>query len=535
MVVRPGREEFEKGVQELDEGDLRLRRPEEALREIEENIRILFENVNDALFIVQDERIIFINPKAEEMSGYSKEECAKISFPDLIHPEDRGRGLEPEKTRQTGEGFQGADSCRMINKSGNQLWIQLNTASINWEGHPATLYLIRNRTLQRELEARLRQAEKLEAIGRWAGGIAHDLNNILMPLLLNAEMALEDLHKDDELSFNLKEVLKAGHRARDLVKQIITFSRASEEHTLPLAIIPIIKETIKFFRSSLPSTIEIQQHIEVPQELDSVKANPMQIHQVLMNLCTHAYHALRDKGGVLEVRLVNIAIASDQDLPVSDLTPGKYLKLTVSDTGHGMDSEVMEQIFDPCFSNKRNSTGTDPGLSRVKSIMKDLNGTVAVSSEFGKGTIFDVFFPYFEKKVFAETEGSGKIPGGHERLLFVEDDEAVVETIQKRLESLGYRVTTRTSGMEGLEDFRKNPGGFDLVLTDQSMPEITGADLAKQVMDIRPDIPVILYTGFSEEIDEKKAREMGISAYVMKPVATSQLAKIIREVLDKTS
>ena len=387
-------------------------------------------------------------------------------------------------------------------------------------------------TEQKRLETQLIHSQKMQSIGTLAGGIAHDFNNILFPIMCLTEMTMDDVPEDSLARSNLAEVLKAANRAKDLVQQILTFSRQGEQERKLLRIQPIIKEVLKFLRGSLPSTIEINQNMD--NECGAILSDPTQIHQVMMNLCTNAYHAMREKGGVLRVILTEVNIDSSDSGPNLDLNPGPYVRLSVSDTGHGMDRAVMERIFDPFFTTKDPGEGTGMGLSVVHGIIRSHGGNITVDSAPGEGATFHIYLPQIDTTAIApETVSTGPLPRGKERILLVDDEEQVVNMVRQMLERLGYHVTARTSSVEALEAFRAQPEKFDLVITDQTMPNMTGAELTKKLIAIRPDIPAILCTGFSEVISEEKAREIGISEYVMKPVVMSDIAKTIRRLLDQ--
>ncbi len=383
------------------------------------------------------------------------------------------------------------------------------------------------------LEEQLRQAQKMEAIGTLAGGIAHDFNNILAGILGYAELASLDIPEGSEAKINLQQSIKSTYRARDLVQQILAFSRQSKQERKPLDIRPIIKEALKLLRASLPSTIEIRQNIEA--DWGAIEADPTQIHQVLMNLCTNAAHAMSEDGGVLEVSLTKFDMDAGTSGVNSEIEPGPYLKLRVSDTGSGMPPEILSRIFDPYFTTKETGKGTGLGLAVVHGIVKSHRGAITVSSEPGKGTTFDIYFPRGDIiQAPSELERIEPLPlGGRERVLFVDDEKAIVDIGQKLLERLGYEVVGRTSSVEALELFRAKPESFDLVITDMTMPNMTGDKLARELMGIRPDIPVILCTGFSERITEEKAKLLGIREFVMKPLVMKDLAKSMRRALDR--
>jgi CheY-like chemotaxis protein/two-component sensor histidine kinase len=343
-------------------------------------------------------------------------------------------------------------------------------------------------------------------------------------------LAIDDVKRESLLHSHLQEVLNAGLRAKDLVKQILTFSRQTEQETKPIQIKPIAKEVLRLIRASLPTTIEIKQNL---QSDATVLADPTQIHQVLMNLCTNAGHAMCEKGGLLDVSSVDVELGPDYADQHPDLKPGPYLKVTVSDNGHGMPSNVLNQIFDPFFTTKEKGEGTGMGLSVVHGIVKSHGGAIAVYSELGKGSVFTVYFPAIETRIEQDKRIERPVSKGTECILFIDDELSLVDMGKKLLESLGYDVVTRTSSIEALELFKARSDHFDLVITDMTMPNMTGENLAKEFIKIEPDIPVILCTGFSAGINEDKARTMGIQALVYKPILKRDLAETIREVLHK--
>ncbi|MEW6427578.1 MAG: DUF3365 domain-containing protein [Thermodesulfobacteriota bacterium] len=385
--------------------------------------------------------------------------------------------------------------------------------------------------IKNRLEIQLRQAQKMEAIGTLAGGIAHDFNNILTAIIGYAELAALGAQKDSPLQSHLLAVLRAGERAKELVGQILAFSRSSEQQKRPLRLHLILKEAIKLLSASLPSTIEIRE--EIDPDCGAVLIDPTQMHQLVMNLCTNAYHAMRETGGVLAVSLGKVRIdAGDPKATDLSLQPGAYVKIEVSDTGVGMDRETMARIFDPYFTTKPKGVGTGLGLALVHGIVKSAGGHISVYSEVGRGTTFRVYLPQLPGDVDeVEVEEAEGCPGGDERILAVDDEAEVVALEKVVLEGLGYRVTTRTGSQEALALFREDPQGFDLVLTDMTMPAITGMELAREILAVRPEMPIILCTGFSELIDREKAKGMGIRGYLMKPVRRRDLARMVRAVL----
>ncbi|MHB8149409.1 MAG: PAS domain S-box protein [Desulfobulbia bacterium] len=420
----------------------------------------------------------------------------------------------------------------------NNQWYECRDQAIEWtDGRYVRMEVATNITARKradqekaELETQIRTTQKMEAIGTLAGGIAHDFNNILVPIIAYTDMVMATEVPGSGNWQNLQEVYKAANRAKELVKQILTFSREREHEICPVQIVPVVKESLKLLKASLPSTIEITQRLEA--EGITILADPTQIHQIVMNLCTNAYHAMRDKGGVMEVTLSQVAIGSRDSLD-RRLLPGSYLVLTVSDTGLGMDQATMERIFDPYFTTRKHGEGTGLGLAVVLGIVKKYGGDIRVYSEPGQGASFQVYFPVLGKV----EEGLSSILStapvtGDERLLLVDDEPQIVDSMQKMLEFHGYHVTTKTSSVEALEVFRLGPESFDLVITDQTMPYMTGDQLVLELKKIRPDIPVVLCTGFSLVLDEAKAKALGIDAFLLKPVLRKEMSETIRRVLD---
>jgi PAS domain S-box-containing protein len=386
-------------------------------------------------------------------------------------------------------------------------------------------------TERKRTEKAIRQMQKMEALGTLAGGIAHDFNNILMPIVINTELAILDTPENSPISNYLKLVQEAANRGKDLIKQIITFSRQKEQVKIPIEIGPVLKEALKFLRSSIPKNIEIRENIEVIPS--SVLADSTQIHQVLMNLCNNAAYAMRGKSGVLDVSLTPVEVDADMVNRHLDLKPGPYLRLTVADTGVGMDKEVMEKVFDPFFTTKKPGEGMGMGLAVVHGIVKNHGGAITVYSEGGKGSTFNVFLPQIKSDLKTETPPSKPISTGKERILLIDDEEIQIRSVQPMLERLGYKVIGKMDVLEALEAFKEQPDAFDLVITDQTMPHLTGQELAEELLRIRPDIPIILCTGFSEVIHEEEAKAMGIREFIMKPFSLNEMAGIIRKSLEK--
>jgi len=517
----------------------KLRETEQALRKSEEEYRLLIENANEGIIVIQGGQIVFINPQAMNLSGFSPDEIHQIQIGEFIHPEDREEAIGRYLRILQGENNPGDFEYRAIDGRGNLRWLRSRSVLIEWKKAPAVLTFASELTEwkkteaeKKRLEALLRQSQKMEAIGTLAGGIAHDFNNILTAIMGYAELSLFDLPKRNPSRDHIIQVLKATGRAKDLVQQILTFSRQSEQEDRPILISQVAKEVLKLLRASLPSTIEIRTKIQ--KEAGAVLADPTQIQQVIMNLCTNAAYAMREKGGVLDVRVEDIEMGAEQSKTITDRKPGLYIKITIKDTGEGMTPETMEHIFEPYFTTKEKETGTGLGLAVVHGIIKRLNGYIQVESRPETGTTFTIFFPKIGVSVTEKIEPLALPPMGHERILIVDDEEIIITLEKEMLQRLGYTVVSRTSPLEALEVFRAKSGEFDLVITDQTMPHMTGEHLAQKLIEIKPDIPIVLCTGYSAQIDENSAKALGIREFIMKPIVLLDLARIIRKVLDQS-
>ena len=380
-------------------------------------------------------------------------------------------------------------------------------------------------------EAQLRQSQKMEAVGTLAGGIAHDFNNILSAIIGFTELSLLELEDDSTVKQNLDQVYQAGTRARDMVKQILAFSRQSELERKPINIIPVVEEALKMLRGSLPATIDIRKELE--EDPGIIEADPTQLHQVLMNLCTNSSHAMREEGGILEVRVEKVDFTADAEIPDTELRPGPYVKISVRDTGHGISKENLERIFDPYFSTKQKTEGTGLGLAVVQGIVKSHRGAITVTSSKGAGTTFNIYLPRVKAPAPKKSKKPNAIATGNEHILLVDDEQALVEIGKQLLTRLGYQAHVRTSSVEALELFQHDPQRFDLVISDMTMPNMTGDKLAREILKMRPDMPIILCTGYSERFTESQARDLGIKAFIMKPLVIGDLAATIRNVLDE--
>jgi len=499
------------------------------LRESEAQFRSIFEQNSAVMLLISPETgsIVNANTASSSFYGYTVPEMTSMKITDInMLPQEQVR--KEMQSARLGEKKAFVFPHRL--KNGEVRTVEVHSTPLNIKGHTLLFSIIHDIEEQEKLRVRLRQAQRMEAIGTLAGGIAHDFNNILYPIIGYSEMTLDDLPQGSTARSNLEQVLKASFRAKELVRQIITFTRQGDSERAAVSLQHIIRESLQFLRATLPSTVEVSQYID--NTCRQVLADAGQIHQVMMNLCINAYHAMGEKGGTLEVRLKETAFLPQDSLSYPDMKPGAYLKLSISDTGHGMDSKVMERIFDPYFTTKEIGKGTGLGLSVVHGIVRSHKGHIEVYSEPGKGSAFHIYLPMIEDKARDKRITDQPVPGGKERILLVDDEIQIVEMMSYVLGHLGYTVSARTSSLEALEIFRSSPQSFDLVITDMTMPNMTGLELSEELMRIRPDIPILLCTGFSERVTEKKIKESGIRELLMKPAPIKEIADAVRRILD---
>ncbi|MBN1626240.1 MAG: cache domain-containing protein [Deltaproteobacteria bacterium] len=501
---------------------------ERSLRENEEKYRTLFNMESDALALidVRTGGILDVNEAFCHLFGFAKKEALNMK------EDDFSGGFN-----ETGEILKiDSEYIPVVykkKKNGALFPAEINTRDFEYQGSGVRLLAVRDISDRKRLEEQLRQAQKMEAIGTLAGGIAHDFNNILFPILGHAEMLMMGLPPDSHIQYNLRQIYEAGNRAKDMIRQILAFSRKDRQEKKPVSMGSVIEDTLKFLRGSIPTTIDLE-YVNKSGN-DFIMANSTQIHQVILNLCANAAHAMRENGGQIEIEVDDFSIDGLSPDKYQRLSGGRYIRIRVKDTGTGIDPAIISNIFDPYFTTKNVGEGTGMGLAVVHGIVTDHKGDITVESEPGKGAAFTILLPsydYIDVQKAVETSDHAVISKGHERILLVDDDKIVADVLQEMLMSLGYEVTTRTSSVEALEAFRNNPHRFDLVITDMTMPNMIGKDLAMEILSIRPDTPIILSTGFSEQIDEDSAKAAGIKAFIMKPVVINELASAIKSVLD---
>ncbi|MDY6903455.1 MAG: ATP-binding protein [Thermodesulfobacteriota bacterium] len=506
------------------------------LKEAEKDLARLataIEQAREEIVIIDiDGNIEYVNSEFLSKHNYTREEAigtnlfkGKKPFYDKTFYEEIWNALEK------GEPWTGRFS-RDTTKQRRE--VEATISPVRDESGEIICYVSVSRDVTREtqLEEQLRHAQKMRSIGTLAGGIAHDFNNILGSITINAEMIDDDAPDGSEIKYSAEQILLASQRAKDLVNQILLFSRDSKTERKPLQISVVVKETLKMLRAMLPATIQISR--SVPEDVGLIKGDPTQIQEVLMNLCNNSAYAMREQGGSLKIAVEDVTIKDDPRF--SEVPAGDYVRLSVYDTGIGIPPEIKDRIFDPFFTMKQPGEGTGLGLSVTHGIVANHGGVLTVDSEYGKWTEFSIFFPKVGSSEPELVEKKGQdLPGGDENILLVDDEVLMTDVGEKMLGRLGYNIIVTNSGHEALEVFSEDPDYFDLVITDMTMPYLTGVDLAKKLMEIRSDVPIILCTGFNELITPEKARNLGIRKFIMKPFEMEKMAKAIRSAMGKTA
>ncbi|MCG8616158.1 MAG: response regulator, partial [Desulfobacterales bacterium] len=527
---------FNQMTRALDTRERSKREAEAKLLKQTKLFETMFNTIPDGVFITNlTEEIILANRGAMSVFGYDTAEMLGKNIGELVagSPVGEIKDCTPEQgnsnrgeqdrveqlyitryRRKTGDEFPGETF-------GSELLDGKNEAI-------GAFMIIRDITEREQAELRIQQTQRVESIGNLAGGIAHDFNNLLYPIIGMAEMLLEDLPRGSHERDNAGEIFRAGKRGAELVRQILAFSRQSGHKMVPTDIYPVLQEAVNLSRSTMPSYIQIRDDLSL--DCGFVMADPTQLHQVALNLLTNAYHAMQAQGGRIDVTLDALDAA---DLPSKDLHSGRYARLSVSDTGHGISERHMSRIFDPYFTTKDQGKGTGLGLAVVYGIVKQHSGDIKVRSRSGKGTIVDVFLPLIDTPDVppvtsapeAQKEGCG-------RILVVDDEPPIIKLEKMMLERMGYEVVCRDNSLAALATFKETPDSFDLVLTDMTMPDMTGDMLAREIKQVRRDVPVVICTGFSERINKEKARDIGINGFLLKPVVKTELAAAVREAIE---
>jgi len=534
---------------ELEERNLRLADEITVRMKAEKDLQMSIEAVQDLYdnapcgYHSLDANGVFININRTELKwfGYTKEDViGKLKFTDVITPQS-GETFKESFPSFKKQGWISDLEFEMIRKDGTIMPVVLHaTAVMNDQGEyvmsRSTLFDITERRKmdaertraeaeKKKLEHQLFQTQKMDALGRFAGGIAHDLNNMLYPIILNAQSLLAEAPADARWRQSIQLLLDAAYRQRDLVKQILSFSRHQEQKLVPIRVKPLLEETLAFLRSTLPKTIEIVERASATSDI--IKGNPTQIQQVLMNLCRNAADAIEPGTGIIEVSFWNSP--AEPPLAESAQETGERLRISVRDTGSGMEPEVLSRVFEPFFTTKGVGKGTGLGLAVVHGIIRNHGGEIKVESEPGKGTTFTIDFPLTDEQPVEKKPAPDflKQAGEKKRVLLVDDEQIILSSLSRVLRMIGYEVVTKKNGQEALDLFKTSPDEFDIIITDQTMPAMTGLELSLELLETRPDIPIILCTGFTDAIDEKKVKALGIRELLMKPADISEIREAI--------
>lgn len=493
------------------------------LQRSEIKYRELVENANSLIMRIDGRgRVIFFNEYAQRFFGYSARKVLDKELIGSVIPHSSPAARVLRQAIEEGEAVTGLET-EVLRDDTTPAWISWNIRPLKGVRTREFLCVGSNITQQKQLEARLRQRQKTEAIGTLASGIAHDFNNILFPILGYAEMSLDDVAPDSLVHANLEQIARAARRAKELVEQILLFSRKDERELKALILRPVVKEALKLLRASLPSTIKITQKYD--EDCPAVDADPTQIHQVVMNLCANAAHAMKDAG--------ELRVSLSLDRPAAAEQDQIFVCLAVADNGCGIRPENLEKIFDPYFTTKAPGEGTGMGLSVVQGIVSRMGGRIEVESSVGIGTEFKIFMPKSQNsKPEVVYDLHPAVPRGSERIMVVDDENFVAEMEQQMLERLGYRVAAFTDSTAALEHFKREDGAYDLVVTDQTMPGLTGLEMARQMNAIKPGLPLIICTGFTSAIDEQAFKDCGVREMVIKPIEALHLGQAIRRALD---
>lgn len=504
----------------------RLRKAEAALRGSEEQLRQLANATWEAVFIHDNGILLQVNELFTNIFGFEPDELLGKPFLQHIYTEESYK----EALKRLKSGTLGLFEAEGKRKDGTSFPLEARVRNMEYQGRKVRVLAIRDLTERKDMEGQLAQSQKLEAMGTLAGGIAHDFNNILSAIIGYSELTMLSLPQDTVAGKNVNHILNAGNRAKALVQQILTFAHKSEQKQEPVQMALVVQEVTKLLRASMPTSIEINTDLSSSSFVLSDTTN---IHQVIMNLCTNAGKAMMD-GGILKVSLKDITIDEWFVVRYPDITEGRYVRLTIEDTGTGIPEDIRSRIFDPFFTTRSKEDGTGLGLSVVHGIVKDAGGLVTVQSEPDVGTRFDVYLPVLQNMANGTTEITENLPCGTESVMLVDDESALVEVGQEILSSLGYAVETFIDPDDALDAFYASPDRFDLIISDMTMPRMGGDRLAAQMLSVRPDIPIIIYTGYSERFSEQEAITLGVKKFIFKPVDIATLAVTIREVLDES-
>ena len=504
-----------------------------------ESLRIaqfVLDKASFGIFLTKEGGAIYnVNEYACQYLGYTREELCRMNILDIDRRYSK-KEIEQLWRRKLKSGYNQFETVHRskggidipVSVTGNIFEFNNERYGVSFVHDITELKAAEKR--HRKMEAQLREAQKMESLGTLAGGIAHDFNNILAAILGYAELAQLECPANSELERYVAQISQAGSRAKALVNQILAFSRQGRSERGPLNISRAVLEALKLIRATLPANIEI--HESISPNLPPVFADETQIHQIVMNLCANAHYAMKNTGGLLEVSLTAVTLQDQGPRSSPETNPGDYLKLSIADTGHGIPADKINRIFDPYFTTKPTGEGTGLGLSTVHGIVTNHGGRITVQSEVGCGTTFQIYFPVAEAAAKVPDGQTIRLPTGHEHILFVDDEKSIIDLGRNLLERLGYRVETWASSIDAVQAFRSHPDRYDLVISDMTMPKMTGDELARHIRAIRPEIPIILCSGFSEKIQGQAVDALGINAVLMKPIIYADLANSVRQVLD---
>lgn len=513
-----------------------------ALRKNEEQYRLLVENQIDMIVKVDLEgQFLFVSPSYCRTFGKKEKDLLGHKFMPLVHEEDQESTVEAMKQLFFPPHAVYIEQ-RAMTKDGWRWLAWVDTAVLDDDENVTEIIGVgRDITAQKiteeerkQLQTQLLQSQKMEAIGTLAGGIAHDFNNILTSIIGYTDLLKLKIPKSSDLNNYLDSILHGSDRAKKLVQQILMFSRKEQDTIYVLDPVPVVTEALKLLRSTLPTTVEIKELID--PDCGAILANPNGIHQTLINLCTNAVHAMEAEKGLITVQLSRVFLKASDVKDKPNVPEGSFVELLIGDTGCGIDPKILDRIFEPYFSTKEVGKGSGLGLAIVHGNIINFGGFIHVESEQNKGTTFHVYFPISSQKPFTiehNPMNQDNLPEGSERILIVDDEELIATMYKETLEMLGYTVTAMSSSKQALESYQSSPDTFDLILTDQTMPDLTGVELASEILRFRPETPIILCTGYSAMISEHEAKELGIGKFLMKPINNKILAVTIREVLDK--
>ncbi len=527
---------LEKRTAELGEANEKLKKEvaeriqaESSLRRSEERYRILFENANDAIFVLQDDRIKFPNPQAEQLRGQLSPQVDNIRFSDFVHADDREFYSKKQNDSLAGDAVSLPYSFRMCRQGGDELWVDMNSVPITWEGQPATLSFLRDFTKRKQLEEQLIESQRLKAIGTLAGGIAHDFNNLLMGIQGNVSLLLVNMAQEDPNYENLVSIERCIASGGNLTKQLLGFARGGKYKVKPTELNDIVRSTTQLFGQT-------QKNVTIAHDLDLglwvVDADQGQIEQVLFNIYLNAGQAM-PRGGTLTLTTRNIEI-DDQQALRHDVSPGRYVNISIADTGTGIDVAHQHRIFEPFFTTKPMGSSTGLGLSSAYGIVKNHSGIIDFESENGAGTTFNVYLPASEGKPEEETDqGDDSILTGSEKILMVDDEEYIIAVGKPMLQALGYEVLVAKDGKRAIETFKAYRSRIDLVILDMIMPEMNGIDVFDRLKQINPDVKVLLQSGYSRNINNMEIQSRDFDGFIQKPFSLIDLSKKLRDILDR--